>query len=311
MAKIISIINFKGGVGKTTIALNIGAGLAQYHSQRVLLIDTDPQTNLTFSLMPFNNWKKQVEENGSIKNLFEAFMDRNLSYSVKSSIMSKSINGLEKIYIIDLLPSHLSMLLIDVHLAKSFVIMGEFEDKYLEMWEHRAILKNGLKEVHDDYDIIIIDCPPNFNIVTQNAIFASDCYIIPAIPDYLSVLGMKVIDGLVKEIDDIGKNISPKLNRDYKITDILGIVFNRVKLGSKGPVQLHSSKMKQIEEKYPNKLFQNYITDSIAIPESTGECIPIFEYDNPKAKNSKEQFKELTNEIYSRINSQLTDESIF
>ncbi len=305
MAKIISIINFKGGVGKTTIALNIGAGLAKNHSQRILLIDTDPQTNLTFSLLPFNRWKKQVEENGSIKNLFEAFMERNLSYTVKSSIIKKPVivNDDERISHLDLLPSHLSMLLIDVHLAKSFVIMGEFEDKYLEMWEHRSIMRNGLQEIMDDYDLIIIDCPPNFNIVTQNAIFSSDCYIIPAIPDYLSVLGMKVIDGLVKEIDYIGKNISPKLKRKYKETDILGIVFNRVKLGSKGPVHLHSSKMAQIEEMYPNKVFKNYITDSIAIPESTGECVPIYEYDNPKAKNSKDQFTDLTQEIFNRIKS--------
>ncbi len=303
MAKIVSVINFKGGVGKTTITLNLGAALAKYHNKRVLLIDTDPQTNLTFSLLPFGEWKEKVEYNGSIKNLFEAFMERNISYSIKDSIIKNPIkkDGNVKIENLDLLPSHLSMLLIDVHLAKSFVIMGEFEDKWLEMWEHRSIIKNGLSEIRNKYDIILIDCPPNFNIVTQNSIFASDFFIIPAIPDYLSVIGMKVIDGLVKEIDEIGTKIAPKLNKAYPQTEILGVVFNRVKLGSRGPVHLHAEKMAQIKESYKNKTFNSYITDSIAIPESIGKCLPIFEHNDNKAENSKEQFMNLAKEVYDKM----------
>ncbi len=303
MAKIISVINFKGGVGKTTVTLNVGTALAKYHQKRVLLIDTDPQTNLTLSLMSFKEWKAVAEKSGSIKDLFEAFMERNSSYSIRNSIIKTpvQVDGIIRVSNMDLLPSHLSMLLIDINLAKSFVVMGEYEDRWLEMWEHRAILKKGLSEIADDYDIILIDCPPNFNIITQNAIFSSDYYIIPAIPDYLSLLGLKIIDGLVKEINDIGKKISDKLNKHYTVTEILGILFTRVKLGTKGPVHLHDDKMKQVEEIYPDKFFHNYITDSIAIPEASGECLPIFEYKNQKATSSQEQFKELTEEIFYKL----------
>jgi chromosome partitioning protein len=303
MAKVLDIINFKGGVGKTTLTLNIGVGLAKYHSQKVLLVDLDPQTNLTLSLISFKEWKTFVDKNGSIKDLFDAFMNRDLTYSIRNSIVKKPVNvdGVKTIPNLDLLPSHLSMLLIDLHLAKSFVMMGEFEDKWQEMWEHRSILSKGLADIKDEYDIIIIDCPPNFNIVTQNAIFAGDYYIVPAIPDYLSLLGLKVMDGLVREIDSIGEKIADKLEKKYSKTEMLGIVFNRVKTGSTGPVHLHHSKMKQIEEMYPKKMFENYITDSISIPESLGECIPIAEYKNPKSANAQEQFKYLTEEIFNRI----------
>lgn len=303
MAKIISIINFKGGVGKTTTTLNIGAGLAKFHDKKVLLIDLDPQTNLTLSMMSFKLWKDRVDESGSIKDLFEAFMNRDVSYAVSNSIIKSPIRDDKNILIpkLDLVPSHLSMLLIDLQLAKSFVIMGEFESKWVEMWEHRSILKQGLLDIKDDYDLILIDCPPNFNVVTQNAIFSSDYYIIPSIPDYLSVIGMKVIGGLVEEIDSIGEKVSNILKRNYSRTELLGILFNRVKIGSTGPVHLHQSKMEQIDNMYPNKRFESYISDSIALPESNVKCIPVFEYKSSKAHNSQEQFKLLCDEIINRI----------
>lgn len=300
MTKIISIINYKGGVGKTTTTLNVGAALSKFHSKKVLLIDLDPQTNLTLSLMPFKKWKKAVTVSGSIKDLFEAYINRNYSYSVKNAIIKNPVNN-KKYKNLDILPAHLGMLLIDLQLAQSFILMGDYEDKWLEIWGHKSILYKNLKLIENEYDVILIDCPPNFNIITQNAIFASDFYIIPSIPDYLSVLGMKIIEGLIKEIDNVSTKIAEILKRKYVSTPILGILFTRVKIGSSGPVQLHKTKMKQINKMYPKKAFNNYITDSIAIPESSGEYVPIFEYKKSKAKHSQNQFKKLAEEIVERL----------
>ena len=91
-----------------------------------------------------------------------------------------------------IVPSHLALVLVDLQLAAKAAV-GE------AVFSSQAVIRQALQKVQDQYDYIIFDCPPNFNLVTQNGLFASDSYIIPAIPDYLSTLGISLIQGEVND----------------------------------------------------------------------------------------------------------------
>lgn len=209
--KVVSIINYKGGVGKTTITANLAAELA-YRGERVLLIDLDPQSSLTFSFVPVEEWASEYMKTTTIKNWYDAFIDRDQDLDLSSLIitpdrvnenhlMRTSTGG------IDLVCSHLGLINIDADLATKLggVRRRTMGNSYLTV--HSRLI-DGLVNagVDDDYDYVLIDCPPNLNIVTKSAIIASDEILIPAIPDFLSTIGIEElkthIEELVKEYNE-------------------------------------------------------------------------------------------------------------
>ena len=110
MAQIVSFINYKGGVGKTTMAVEIAATLAKKHGFKVLIVDLDPQTNASFYLVSENDWEEWVHQNGSLKNIFES--------AIREEGFDASMVIMKDLYdCIDLLPSHLDLLPVDLELA--------------------------------------------------------------------------------------------------------------------------------------------------------------------------------------------------
>lgn len=191
--KVISIINYKGGVGKTTVTANLAAELAHL-GKRVLAIDLDPQTNLTFSFIKVEEWQKKYENN-TIKYWFDSIVYRKKKIPSFKDLIIK-VQG------IDLISSHLSLVDIDMELSPMLTgtTPGQQQEYFLNTY---SLIREELKQLEDDYDIVLFDCPPNFSIVTRNAIVASDYYVIPAKMDYLSTLGItqlqKRIDSLTEE----------------------------------------------------------------------------------------------------------------
>ena len=193
--KVISVINYKGGVGKTTLTANLGA-YAAAEGRRVLLIDLDPQTQLTFSFMTPETWRDKYAGNKTFKNYFEAvtngdFVIPSLSrYLIPLNTWDALKLGSEKL---DLISSHLDLIDLDIKLANMIIVTSEdmFASSSLRTFSH---LKRSLAELQSDYDIALIDCPPTFNILVKNALFASDYYIIPAKLDYLSMLGIENLE---------------------------------------------------------------------------------------------------------------------
>lgn len=188
--KIVSVINYKGGVGKTTITANIASELSN-RGMRVLAIDLDPQTNLTFSYMKVEKWQKDYEKNKTIKFWFDSIIDGTTPVPSFKDLLVKND--------IDLICSHLGLVDVDIELAAGLTGNTERQQKnnFIKTYSY---IRNELKNLEREYDVVLFDCPPNFSIVTKNAIIASDYYVIPAKMDYLSTLG---INQLRKHVDTL------------------------------------------------------------------------------------------------------------
>lgn len=211
--KIISVINYKGGVGKTTLTANVGACLAQHFDKKVLLIDADPQCSLTAYFFTLPNIKAGFGGN-NIKSFFEPHLDGKNPPPLSLLVQEPGIRyGRHKrplyrprnVSNLRVVPSHLELIDLDIKLSQLAVdsirhLMGD--DKTLkakEAWEKTfGLLRKELSmEDFGDYDFIFIDCPPNLNIVTQNALFASHAFLMPTKLDALSTLGVEYLHGAV------------------------------------------------------------------------------------------------------------------
>src|SRR6266699_1766167 len=145
MAKIVTILNFKGGVGKTTCAVEIAVSLARFYGRRALLIDLDPQASATFYLMEQERWKQWREVHGSTFNLFE---QNNHRFYIRNAIVPDVVQGRTAVFGFDLLPSDPNLVDVDLRLSD---FIGY------------TVLQRYLDEIRDEYDYIICDCPPTFN----------------------------------------------------------------------------------------------------------------------------------------------------
>lgn len=214
MTHVISIINLKGGVGKTTTTVALAEAYASEMSKRVLVIDLDPQTNATITLIPERKWKDLnqaghtlaqlfkdalVEEQNDKKFDLEATLQKRVSDVKNASSPYAWIQGGS----IDLLPSSLD--LIDVQDRLASMPRGRFFSG-----TPTELLARTVNTLINNYDIVLVDCPPNLGIITLNGLRISQGYIIPAIPDVLSTYGIPQIVSRVNDFSvDIVKTIEP------------------------------------------------------------------------------------------------------
>lgn len=230
--KIVSVINYKGGVGKTSLTANLAAELA-FRGKKILLIDLDAQASLTFSLITPDEWNNEYAQENTIKSWFDS-LDAGSPLDLSSIIQHpQRINSRlgKKGGKIDAIYSHLGLINVDLELATNLggATLAQAKKNFISVHRHLA---DGLAEIEEDtYDLVLIDCPPNFNIVTKTAIIASDYLLVPARPDYLSTLGIEYlirsVESLVKDYNDFAElgsgdkvdTVSPKL---------LGVVFTMI-----------------------------------------------------------------------------------
>ncbi|KKL50717.1 hypothetical protein LCGC14_2302710 [marine sediment metagenome] len=235
---IVSVINYKGGVGKTAVTANLAGELA-YRGYKVLLIDMDPQCSLTFSFISPEQWYNDYESSSTIKNWFDSLNSApkplsDLIFSPRK--VKRFIHGEGKL---DLIASHLSLINVDLELATELggASLKQAKKNYIKV---HLRLAEGLRQIKEEsYDIVLIDCPPNFNIVTKNAIVASDNLLIPAKPDYLSTLGIDYLRRSVKElVENFNEfvDIDDRGQVDKIDPQILGVVFTMVQEYGKRPI---------------------------------------------------------------------------
>ena len=240
--KIISFINMKGGVAKTTSVVEIGTILTKYHRKRVLIIDLDPQTNATFSLMGIAEWEK-LKDNATIADVLgmnNGFTGREDDYDINKAIV-KNVCGLNGL---DLIPSHIELTFLDLDLS------GQAG--------REIILQNQLKNCNNQYDYILIDCPPNLTLAPQNALVVSDYIIVPVIPEFYPSIGLPLLTNRIKQL----KKRLPNCN-----VELLGVIFTKVKRGTVN----HTFQMDSIRktcEAEGIETFQTIIPDTVKISEA-------------------------------------------
>jgi chromosome partitioning protein len=247
MGKIVAISNHKGGVGKTTSAINIGAGMA-IKGKKVLLIDMDPQANMSQSL--------GVHE--PTAGIYEAL---------------KGINGLDTLKI----KKNLS-------LVPASAGLGGAETELAAEAGREFILKELLEPVRDNFDFILIDCPPSLGLLTINAFTAADEIYIPMQAQYLALQGIGKLLGLV---DKIKKRLNPRL----EISGIFITQFDKRKI-------LNRYVMDTLESHFGDKVFNSRIRNNVSLAEAPNEGCDIFAYE-PKS-NGALDYQQLVKEILKR-----------
>ena len=310
-AKVISIINWKGGVGKTTCAVNIAAEWAD-NNKTVLLIDVDAQASASAYIYTEEKYKEEyfnpiakalksrkeeaVAKNIAMKkSIFGIFWD-----AIKDTMLfSKDIGikkGLGDLKTLDLIPStfYLNELELEITSASSTQGLSPFNILRLGLNKHE-ILRN--------YDYVLIDCPPNLNLITLNAIFASDYYIIPTIPDQLSTLGLPL---LIRRLQTVKKR---RIELDGKDPKLLGIILTKVSH------QLRGIQTSWIEDQIPwmlerfiedelvwnkAKIFENNIKEAVDIQKAMEDSKPLCT-SKQKTKEIRTRYQNLAKEIIQNM----------
>jgi len=156
------------------------------------------------------------------------------------------------------------------------------------------MLQRYLDEIRDEYDYIICDCPPNFNPVTKNSLWASDAYVVPTIPDFLSTYGI----GLLQR--SINKLFVPTYRTVAFTGPVLGgIILTRIKTNTR----LHATYCEQVRYDYPGKVFKHMISDSIAVAAAADDRMPISAMKSLSQRQAElqGQFRDIAGEFISRI----------
>lgn len=304
----ISLINRKGGVGKTTITHHLGTGLLHLEEKeqkkylgdkktpRVLLVDNDSQGNLSISCLGVENYLEFIDTGklGSIVDLYMGHLESGVSSTgVESYIMKWQVKRTKTLTYptIDLIPANRKLEKVDPSIAVH---------KWIKRDDHLSgftILDSILAPLKDKYDYIFIDCPPNFSYTTQNAIYASDYYIMTAIPDVLSTHGLYTLTDEVQELNAFFAENNP----EYVPVRPLGIILNNVyerKLGPKASQRNIMSRLYEAEG-FGDMVFQNHLVygDGISVASQLGTPV----YSVSKGKKQAKALQNILCEMLERI----------
>ncbi|MEH0843079.1 AAA family ATPase [Micromonospora sp. CPCC 205711] len=297
---VVSVINYKGGVGKTTVTANLGAELAN-RGMKVLLIDLDPQTSLTFSFYDPDDWRERLRDDRTVKRWYDGLRGDAPAVRLGELVVSPGpvnahLSGPGRL---DLIASHLQLIDIDLALARGVANGDEYD---AELFRVRGSLAEGLHDdALDSYDLVLIDCPPNFNVVTQSAIIASDHLVIPAKADYLSTLGIDYLYGNVQELVEQYNADARRFatsRRHHKVApDIAGVVFTMIQLMSQRPISAHQGYMDNVRG-LGLPVFPTALRENVSLYASnTPRGVPVVLRDRVTVPVVRDELRQLTTEF--------------
>ncbi|MGH1396770.1 MAG: ParA family protein [Trichormus sp.] len=221
MGYVIATANMKGGVGKTTLTVNLATCLAKNYGKKVLVLDLDTQISATLSLMSPLEFAKRRKQRLTFRYLIDEVInpDPNSKLTIQDIIQTQVCN-LPQLH---LLPGDIDLydeFVVSEMLHRQTVALGEQDFETVWNRFERVLINNILKSVRDEYDFILLDCAPGYNLLTRSALAASDFYLLPAKPEPLSVVGIQLLERRIAQLKDNHENES-KIN-----IKILGIVFS-------------------------------------------------------------------------------------
>lgn len=252
MGRVIAIANQKGGVGKTTTAINLSACLAEA-GQRVLVIDIDPQGNTTSGLGVV---KDEAEE-----TVYQVLIQET---DISDAIIKNIYDNL------DIIPSN-------VNLAGAEIDLIDVEDR-------EYILKNALSKVRDNYDFVILDCPPSLSMLTVNAMTTADTVLVPIQCEYYALEGLTQ---LIHTINLVKKKLNPSL-------ELEGVVFTMYDSRTNLSLQV----VENVKDNLKQNIYKTIIPRNIRLAEAPSHGLPINIYDTKSA--GAESYRLLAEEVINR-----------
>ena len=261
--EIFVIANQKGGVGKTTTTLNLGAAVAR-KGKKVLLVDLDPQANLSSGIgftQQFDKESWSTNEEAPYKNIYNVLVDSTPIHSVFVSTGSPNLF---------LVPSHLSL--------------AGAEIEMVNMISREKLLKEALKDIEKEFDVIMIDCPPSLGLLTINALSAGDNLVIPIQCEYFALEGLGQLINTIKLV----KGINPTLK-------LGGVVLTMYDSRTK----LSESVVNDVRKFFKDLAFETVVPRNVRLSEAPSYGKTIFQYD-PKSSGAR-AYNSLAKEFVKRF----------
>jgi chromosome partitioning protein len=293
MGLIIATVNMKGGVGKTTLAVNLAACLAQLHGKRVLVVDLDTQISATLSLVTPQDFAKIRREKKTIAYSLAKVLKPNPRYKLDTKDLITAdicwVKGL------DLLAG-------DIDIYDEFLVSEKLHQEtinnpntdFIDIWNgfESSLIKDILAPIIDEYDFIILDCAPGYNLLTRSGIMASHFYIMPARPEPLSLVGMQLLERRIAKLRETHEG-----DKNCLESSLLGIVF--ILSGSSLFTRYYDRVMERVIQDFgDSKIFQTRIPMDVNVAKAVDSFQPVV-IENPSSAGSK-AFIKLSQELLTK-----------
>ncbi|MFA6736516.1 MAG: AAA family ATPase [Saccharofermentanales bacterium] len=252
MGLILSVVNQKGGVGKTTTSVNVSAYLAKM-GKKTLLIDADPQGNATSGI--------GMEKNDLERTIYDVVIN---GEDINDVIISANRKNL--------------------FICPANIDLAGAEIEMVNLFSRETVLKKAFQKIKDDYDFVIIDCPPSLGLLTVNALTASDGVVVPIQAEYYALEGLSQ---LLNTINKVKKHLNPSL-------EIFGVVVTMFD----SRTQLANQVASEVRQYFGEKLFKSIIPRNVRLSEAPSHGLSISEYD--KRSKGADAYEYLSKEIIKR-----------
>ncbi len=294
MAYIIATANMKGGVGKTTLSVNLATSLAKDHGKRVLVIDLDTQISATLSLMSPADFAKRRKAKATLRYL----IDQTFKPSAKPTITIGHVihSNVCNIKELHLLPGDIDLydeFMVSEMLHEQVVNSGQCN--FEQVWNRfeRLLIGQILEPIYQDYDFIILDCAPGYNLMTRSALVASDFYLLPAKPEPLSVVGIQLLERRIAKLKE-----SHEADGALEL-QMLGIVFTM--LGNLVTGRYYRKVIQRVNEDFGSaKVFNTQIPIDVNVAKAVDSFMPVV-LTNPQSAGAK-AFTQLSQEFLQKLN---------
>ncbi|GCL42594.1 ParA family protein [Dolichospermum planctonicum UHCC 0167] len=294
MGHIIATANMKGGVGKTTITVNMATCLAKNHGKKVLVLDLDSQISATLSLMSPVEFAKRRKQRKTLRYLLDQIInpEPEAKFTIHDIIQPQVCNlpGL------NLLPGDIDLydeFVVSEMLHNQSVALGEQDFETIWNRFERVLIRDILKPVRDEYDFILLDCAPGYNLMTRSALASSDFYILPARPEPLSVVGIQLLERRISQLKDSHKQ---EAKIDIKI---LGIVFSMSSANILNSKYYKQVMHRVIEDFGVDKICKAQIPVDVNVAKAVDSFMPVSLL-SPNTAGSK-AFMQLTQELLQKL----------